>query len=83
VCSVREDSRKQMIHLFVTFLAFFTISQSLLHETVSDKTLWFASQAASFYDAGYKNWCPAMASALTVVETMLIGSVWHVHQMAI
>jgi hypothetical protein len=29
---------------------------------------WFASQAASFYDAGIKNWCPATTNASTMVE---------------
>jgi hypothetical protein len=44
---------------------------------------WFASQAASFYDAGLQNWCPAMTSASAMVETMSKSSVWYVHQTAI
>ena len=32
---------------------------------------------------GYKNWCNAMTSASTMVETMSKSSVWYVHQMAI
>jgi hypothetical protein len=32
---------------------------------------------------GYKNWCNAMTSASTMVETMLKSSVRYVHQMAI
>jgi histone-lysine N-methyltransferase SETMAR len=43
---------------------------------------WFVSQAASFYDAGYKNWCPA-TSASTMVGTTATSSLWYVHQMAI
>ena len=30
----------------------------------------FASQAASFDDEGYKNWCNVMTSASTMVETV-------------
>jgi hypothetical protein len=41
---------------------------------------WFASQAASFYVQGHKNWCPAMTSASTVVETMSKSSVRYIHQ---
>jgi histone-lysine N-methyltransferase SETMAR len=40
---------------------------------------WFASQATSFY----KNCCPAMSSASTMVETMSKSSARYVHQMAI
>jgi hypothetical protein len=32
---------------------------------------------------GYKNWCPAMTGASTMVETMSKSSAWHVHQMVI
>jgi hypothetical protein len=32
---------------------------------------------------GYKNWCPATISALTMVETMSKSSATFVHQMAI
>jgi hypothetical protein len=31
---------------------------------------WFASQVASFNDAGYKNWCPTATNASTMVENM-------------
>jgi hypothetical protein len=41
---------------------------------------WFASHAASFYDAGIQNWWPA-TSASTMVETMSKSSVRYVHQM--
>jgi hypothetical protein len=32
---------------------------------------------------GYKNWCPAMTSASTMVETMSKSSVRYIHEMAI
>jgi hypothetical protein len=45
---------------------------------------WFASQMASFYDAGIQNLIPPpTTSASTMVETMLKSSVRYVYQMAI
>jgi hypothetical protein len=43
----------------------------------------FASQAASFYDAGIQKLCTTMTSASTMVETMSKSSVQYVYQMAI
>jgi hypothetical protein len=45
------------------------------HDDKVKEETWFTLQAASFYDAGYKNWCPAMTNALTMVEPMLKSSV--------
>jgi hypothetical protein len=69
-CSGREDSREQTIHHFVIFPAFF------------NKFHGHFFTAASFYDAGINNRCPATTSASTMVETMK-SSVRYVHQMAI
>jgi histone-lysine N-methyltransferase SETMAR len=44
---------------------------------------WFASQAASFYNAEIKNWCPSMTSASIMVKTMSQSSARYVHQMGI
>jgi histone-lysine N-methyltransferase SETMAR len=44
---------------------------------------WFASQVASFYDAGIQKLVPCYDKCRAMVETMFKSSVRYVHQMAI
>jgi len=76
-----------MIHHYATFPAFssnfmVTSSQNCLQ---SKKPLSLALQRRRHHSTmkGYKNWCNAMTSASTMVETMSKSSVQYVHQMAI
>jgi histone-lysine N-methyltransferase SETMAR len=41
--------------------------------------MWFALQAASFYDAGIQKLVTATTSASTMVEIMSKSSAWYVH----
>jgi hypothetical protein len=45
--------------------------------------MWFASQAASFYNAGIQKLCHVTTIASIMVETMSKSSVRYVQQMAI
>jgi hypothetical protein len=67
------------LHLKI-FLGGWRFYDSKVKEAINT---WFASQAASFCDAGIQNWCLATTGASTVVETMSKSSVKYVHEMAI
>ena len=77
-----------MIRHYTTFPAFssnFTVTSSHKLCLRSKKPFPLALHHRRHHSAikGYKNWCSAMTSASTMVETMSKSSVRCVHQMAI
>ena len=98
VRAVEEKIRENRRFTITLSLHFPQISRSLLHEIVSDN-LKFRKLYARWVPKplpralhrrrhrstmkGYKNWCPAMTSASTMVENMSKSSVRYVHQIAI
>jgi len=77
-----------MIHHYTTFLAFssnFTVTSSQKLCLRSKKPLPFALHRRRHHSTakGYKDWCSAVTSASTMVETISKSNVRYVHQMAI
>jgi hypothetical protein len=69
-----------MFLLLKTFLCGWQFHNKDVKEAIN---IWFASQEASFYDAGIHNRGPAMTSAATMVKTISKSSVRYVLQIAI
>jgi hypothetical protein len=72
------------LHVFL-HLKLFLVASSSTATTRSKKplTCCLHRRQHHFTMQDYKNWCPAMTSASTMVETMSKSSVQYVHQMAI
>jgi hypothetical protein len=64
-------------------LHFPQISWSCLHKIVSDKLRGLHHRRHHSTIQGYKIWCPATTSALTMLKTMSKSGVRYVHQTAI